>query len=246
MVHALVGEVHTVARGPLPPDVLPYAQEKIARIARFAMRPVRFASVAVTVAENPAVERPVVAEAVIDVDGSPVRAHASGHEGRETIDLLEQRLRRRVDQLEDRFETRTRARSAAARPVVQDDGERAVVRRRSFAVEPMTPEEAAFDLEQLGHDFYLFVDLATGGDAVIYEVDHDVFGLRGAVDAAELVRSSVAVVHEGEAPTLSEADAMGRLAAGDEDFVFYADAADGRGRVAYRCSTGEVGIVSLT
>ena len=43
---------------------------------------------------------------------------------------------------------------------------RELVRRKTFAVGEMTPDEAVFDLELLDHDFYLFKSRETGEDNV--------------------------------------------------------------------------------
>lgn len=102
------GRVRTVGKGQLPPGVLEYAQEKVAHVAKFAMRTVRLATVKLTVTDNPSVPRRFSAEAIVDVDGHVVTAHAEGREGREAVDLLEQRLRRRLDAVEARIEARRR------------------------------------------------------------------------------------------------------------------------------------------
>lgn len=217
-------EVQTAARGPLPPGVLEYAQDKVARVAKFAARPVRFASVSLTVTENPSVDRPFTAEAVIDVDGRVVRAHVDGHEGREAIDLLESRLRRRVGALAAR-PRKTAAGSLAPMPLVGEGAAR--WRHPSLALEPLSVEEAAFDLDQLGLDFYLFIDLATGNDALVWR------------------RNDGQLVREEAPPALSEDDAVERLELSLQRFVFYRDESTGRGRVAYRCNDGRVGIVLL-
>jgi ribosome-associated translation inhibitor RaiA len=249
MAAELVHEIRTVGRGPLPPDVFPYAQEKIGRVARFAARPVRFASVAITVIDNPSVERPVIAEAVFDIDGLPVRAHVEAHDGREAVDLLEQRLRRRVDQVEDRFEALTRSGPPAAAtpgptpPALPPEG--APARHLSLATNPMTPDEAVFDLDLLGFQFYLFTDAMTGGEAVVYPLGEGVYGVRGDVELLSLARSSARIVYEGDPPELAEAVALVRLYAGREPYVFYRDAATGRCRVAYRADDGSPAVMSI-
>lgn len=48
-----------------------------------------------------------------------------------------------------------------------DEGIR-IVRTKAFTMKPMTPEEAALQLELLGHGFYFFANAETGRSAVVY------------------------------------------------------------------------------
>ena len=43
-----------------------------------------------------------------------------------------------------------------------------VVREKSFAATPVTLDEALFEMELVGHDFYLFVDKESGAPSVVY------------------------------------------------------------------------------
>ncbi len=55
--------------------------------------------------------------------------------------------------------------------------EREILRRKTFGVDALTPEEAALELEQLDHDFYLFTNLATGEDNVLCRIDGERYAL---------------------------------------------------------------------
>ncbi len=43
-----------------------------------------------------------------------------------------------------------------------------VVREKSFAASPVTLDEALFEMELVGHDFYLFLDKESGAPSVVY------------------------------------------------------------------------------
>jgi ribosome-associated translation inhibitor RaiA len=79
------------------PTTVAYARKKILAVARAAPRNVRFARVTLTFEEHRSIERPARAEAMLDVDGRVVHAEAVARSSTEAIDLLEQRLRRRLD-----------------------------------------------------------------------------------------------------------------------------------------------------
>jgi putative sigma-54 modulation protein len=52
-----------------------------------------------------------------------------------------------------------------------------IVRTKQFAIKPMTPEEAALQMELLGHDFFLFSNAETSAAAVVYRRKDGQIGL---------------------------------------------------------------------
>lgn len=99
------------------------------------------------------------------------------------------------------------------------------MRRKTFAVEPMTADEAAFEMDLLAHDFYLFTDRATGEDSVVFRDDG---GWRVVTDGA----------------LLTEAEAITKLELSGEPFVLYRDVEGGRGRVLYVRYDGHYGLIT--
>ena len=63
-----------------------------------------------------------------------------------------------------------------------DDHNRTIVKTKQFGVKPMDAEEAALQMELLGHDFYLFTNAETGGASVIYRRRDGRLGLIEATD----------------------------------------------------------------
>ncbi len=119
----------------------------------------------------------------------------------EAVDELEARLRRRLVQLEDRSRTRHRWTGVASehewrhgdlprRPVPyfpRPEESREVVRHKSFAAAPMTVDEAAFEMDLLDHDFYLFTDLDSGQPALVHRLADGGYGVQGASSAEAVV-----------------------------------------------------------
>ena len=52
-----------------------------------------------------------------------------------------------------------------------------IVKTKQFMVKPMTPEEAALQLELIGHDFYVFTNSETQETAVVYRRRDGNYGL---------------------------------------------------------------------
>ncbi len=49
-----------------------------------------------------------------------------------------------------------------------DDGPGRIVRRKEHSAKPMTVDQALYEMELVGHDFYLFCDAASGYPSVVY------------------------------------------------------------------------------
>jgi hypothetical protein len=118
-----------------------------------------------------------------------------------------------------------------------------VIRRKTFALEPMTPDEAAFDMDLLGHDFLLFTDLSSGQDAVIWRTDTG-YRVQGEVSASERASTASPVEFDGPVPTLTEEEALQRLDLTGAPFVFHRDPETRRGRVLYLRYDGHCGVIT--
>lgn len=221
--------------------------------------PVLFARLKLTHEPDRARSRPSLAQALLDVDGDLVRAQVAARSVPEATDALVRRLH---DRLEHRLRKRAYLRGstgvaepgewrhgdlATIRPPYFDRPveDRQILRQKTFAVGELTPDEAAFDLEQLDYDFYLFRDLASGSDALMERVGDGSYRLTQTVPA-EIDPASSAVALEVSstgAPSLSIDEAIERLNVGAEPHVFFVDASSGRGIVLYRRYDGHYGLI---
>jgi hypothetical protein len=211
---------------------------------------------------GPARARPAIAEATLSINGTPVRAHVAAGDIDSAVDLLEERLKRRITRHEERLHREGKARHRGDnnghdwrhgdrphdRPEWHDrpPDEREVVRHKTFALDPLTLDEAAFDLDALAHDFYLFTELRTGADALIcYDDDHGlVLHLPEGVGAVAIDGTVVPVRQGPSAPTLTLTDAEDRLDDGGERWVFFIDIDTGRGHVVYHRFDGHYGLIT--
>ncbi|HEX6248221.1 MAG TPA: sigma 54 modulation/S30EA ribosomal C-terminal domain-containing protein [Nocardioidaceae bacterium] len=243
-------------RGTVPEDAADYARTKVGHVMDYANKPVLAARVVLTMSPDPAMERPARAEAAFDVSGTQVRAHAIASDMTGAVDLLEDKLKENLLQAQDRIRTRHRwigyatdhewrhgdLPTARGASFPRPPQEREIVRRKTFALAPMTPDEAAYEMGLLGHDFYLFTDSRTGKDAVVYRDGDGRFAIRG--EAVVEGESAPLVEMVGTAPTLSESEAKARLELAGEPFVFYLDSETGRGHVLYLRYDGHYGLIT--
>jgi ribosomal subunit interface protein len=246
--------VSVTTRGGVSRGMEVYARDKVAKVYRYSRDTVRVAHVVLSYSHDPARPRPALAEAGLELDGTRVRAQAAEPTMREAIDVLADRLQSALVQHRDTVVTRHRwldtqrphewRHGSVPAPMLdhyrRPAEEREVVRRKSFALAPLSIEEAAFDMDLLGHDFYLFVDRESGADAVI-SVTRGGYALRGALAPPE--GTTVPVRYLGPAPTLTDAEAVQRLDLSGEPFLFYLEPASGRGRVLYLRYDGHYGLV---
>ncbi|MFG1946436.1 sigma 54 modulation/S30EA ribosomal C-terminal domain-containing protein [Nonomuraea sp. NPDC048826] len=248
-------DVRVETRGPVRHGAVEHARQAVAGLALLAHEPVLFARIKLTAPGGPDVKRPYTAQANLDVNGRLIRAQAAGPSMYQALDLLEDRIRTRLrrtarhwEELRGRYSPERRESSLPVlpRPRREPDAEREIVRHKTLGDYRATPEEAAFDMEQLDFGFYLFTEAGTGQDSVLYR-DGDGYRL-AQVDPRPEALGEVAIplpVDPGPAPRLTTAEAADRLEAGGRAFEFFADAETGRGRLIYHRYDGGYGLITI-
>jgi len=252
-------QVQVNVSGDVPSGTAEYAQAKIATAAGHVREPVLQARARITVLPNPAARRPVIAEANLDINGTPIRAQVDAPTAREAVDLLEARLRRRLDRLAQRRATKrstpandpSQWRQEAAhtnQPAYfsREPDERQIILHKSFSSAPATIDDATFEMDAMGYDFHLFTEAGSGQDSVIYRAGPT--GLRVAqVNPAPAQLNSFSVpatISTQPAPLLSVDEAADQLDLKGLPFLFYLDAEHARGCVLYRRYDGHYGLIS--
>jgi len=125
-----------------------------------------------------------VLEITINADGLLIRAEERAADFPSALDSLCDKLERRVKKSRSRMVQRYReapdTREAWA-ALMEEEEEAPVqpglVRSKRFAVKPMSPEEAAAEMELLSHDFYVFKNAETGEVNVLYRRKDGNYGL---------------------------------------------------------------------
>lgn len=223
-----------------------------------APRPILFSRIELTREANPAVERPAVVKAVVDVSGRAVRAHLAATSMDEAIDGVADRIRRSIRRLAERRADRVHEPATVepgewrhgalptARPAYyqRPSEERMLLRRKSYAVSRISAHEAAFEMDQLDYDFHLFVDAGSGADAVIARRDDRELELHSAdVDAGRGPAGEPSDFEVLPVARLEIQSAIGRLNAGEERFVAFQESAGGRLHLLYRRYDGHYGLI---
>jgi ribosome-associated translation inhibitor RaiA len=237
-----------------------YASEKIARVGKLAPFPVLRARARLSEETNPSVERPAIVEASLDMGERVIRAHVAAAGMREAIDLLEERLRRRLDELNEHLLARRRETGVAepgewrhgdlptARPgfFPRSVEERELLVHKTFGDGAESPEEAALDLSLLDYDFYLFTNAVSGEENVVFRRGDGRLGWAQQTPDADIGDEYVTGFEREPqpAPALTVQEAIGRLNAGGEPFVFFTNFESKRGNVLYRRYDGHYGLMT--
>ncbi len=166
-----------------------YATEKVERIARFfdEGRSVSRVEVELIHERNSSNPEPEVADATFFINGTVLKARVASADMYASIDLMADKLERQVRRYRGRQLDRwhgqreRHASTEAPQPVVveeeADDIEARIVRTKQFQMKPMSPEEAALQMDLLDHAFFVFTNADTGEINVVYRRRDGNYGL---------------------------------------------------------------------
>lgn len=174
------------------------AVEKIGRLERFLDGMTR-AEVHFDQHRNPRIADREICEVTLEGQGHVVRCKVASSDSFAAIDVavdkLEQQLHRLKSKLRGKAATAGRRSSrpngsAAVLAEVEEDPDHSmaddayvtragelVVKKKSFAIEPVSVDDAVLQMEMVGHSFYFFTNAATGKAAVLYRREEGDLGL---------------------------------------------------------------------
>ncbi len=182
-----------------------YANEKIEHVHKLLQQrkidEVTRVELELKVEKNPSIPEPCIAEATVFTRGPVIRARESSTDMHAAIDLVSDKLVRRVKKYHDKMHGKTRhgheklvaatepatdelAPVAAAAVADELSGELAhagdngrIVKTKQFALKPMSVHEATLQLELVGHDFFVFTNAESNRTNVVYRRKDGHYGL---------------------------------------------------------------------
>jgi putative sigma-54 modulation protein len=185
-------------------EVAPRVKEEVIQRVQHATRFFdRLLGVEVLFSEehNPRIAAPAAVEVTARTKGHHIRAEGTGADHRGAVDVAVGRFERQLARYKARLVDRSRGRdrhtpavasagavSAAAGPppaAEPDDGwpRPRIVRTKRFELVGMVPDDAALQLELLGHDFFLFTNASSGICSLVYRRRDGQLGLIEGVPA---------------------------------------------------------------
>jgi len=164
-----------------------YVEQKLERAAGHFQNMTQEIDVHLSVARNPRITTKQTAEVTIYANGSVIRAEESSDNLYASIDLVADKVARKLRKLKEKRQGKSRTKDVAeinSPGLVPDLLEnrapelpQEVVRVKYFAMPAMTIETALEQLELVDHDFYVFRNMETGEINVIYERNHGGYGV---------------------------------------------------------------------
>jgi putative sigma-54 modulation protein len=149
------------------------ALKQIDKLDRFANGSGR-AEIDFSEERNPRIADNHVCEVLVHLKGHLLKAHAAAAEPFAAVSMAVDKIEHQVKRLKEKRVTRTHRGPAkvASPPDAADEEEEKeparIVKMKQFTIKPMSAEEAALQMELLGHDFFFFTSSESGRAAVIY------------------------------------------------------------------------------
>lgn len=180
------------------PKVADITREKLGKVTRFGLDVTRI-EVDFSEIRNARVHDNELCEVTVHLKGHFVKAHAASVDPIAALDLVIDKVEHQVTRLHERTidrQHRPRRKRLAALPVLDDwdelapvdpgtmngdDNHAEIIRTKQFTSKLMTVDEAALQMDLLGHDFYLFKDAETELATVLYRRRDGHLGLIEAV-----------------------------------------------------------------
>ncbi len=167
------------------PALREYATEKLGKIARYFDQ-IQEAQVVLSVERRGELGKAQVVEVTVWGDGIVLRGEEASGDMYASIDRVAEKLKKQIEKYRSRFiqkwridESRKRVRRIASAAAALHAGpeEPRIVRTKRFAMKPMTAEDAAMQMELLGHDFFAFRNAQTLEVNVLYRRTDGDYGL---------------------------------------------------------------------
>jgi putative sigma-54 modulation protein len=130
--------------------------------------------------KNPSIAQNQVAEATVWTKGPTLRAREASTDMKVAIDQLTDKLMRQVEHYRAkrrRRHVRNDGIPSGGSMSIEEEAGPQIVKSKQFTVKPMSPEEAALQLELVGHDFFVFRSDESGEVNVIYRRRDGGYGL---------------------------------------------------------------------
>jgi hypothetical protein len=250
-------DVELTVVGDIPPQEAEAARLAVASLERYAGRPVEAARLTLRRGGGGFPDREYVADASVLFRGRLLAAHAAGPNPLEAAEAAADRLQRQLRRVVDAdvaqrnepaviqkaladLEHDERHRPAPLKPPEH----RRIIRRRTYADRPEATLEAIADLLDVDLEFLLFRHVRTEEDVVVYRRDDERVALLFPTGSILADEGDIVVPQPSwySAPKTLD-DVRAEMDVVNHRFVYFIDAADGRGKVLYMRHDGDYGLV---
>jgi len=146
------------------PAIRAYAEEKIGRFEKFLSN---ITEAVVTLSVQKYVHK---AEVLLKANGVLIQAEGSTGEIYSAIDQVAEKLERQVKKYKEKMVSHGRKEKPAGSPTGSaPEASSVIIKRKRFDMKPMSPDEAALQMELLDKDFFVFTNAQSGEINVLYK-----------------------------------------------------------------------------
>lgn len=159
----------------ITPSIRSYAEEKIKKFERFL---VKISEVVVTLSVEKYRQK---AEIFLRVNGVLIQAESVTEEIYASIDAVIEKIERQIRKIKDKMSSRRKDSKGVVAgstvPATYPETAIRTLKTVKIDMKPMSPEEAAMQMDILDRDFFVFSNDRTGDINVIYKLRDGDFGL---------------------------------------------------------------------
>ena len=120
-------------------------------------------------------------EVTIPVKGNMIRSEQVSNDMYVSIDLVEEVIERQLKKYKKKLIDKKQSAVSFNKEFIEKDYDTddhiEIIRRKSFGMKPMYPEDACVQMELLGHNFFVFFNAETEQVNVVYKRKGNTYGL---------------------------------------------------------------------
>ena len=175
--------MRTIVKGKnyeVPEQVRDYASRKVGRLERL-LDDRSDATIELSVEQHRSLQDSHIVDVTLVIDGQTLRSSSAGPTHQAGIDAVLDKIERRAVDFREMSRVRKSSetvRGAGAEPPPTVEDRRAqIVKVKRFNIEPMFEEDAVARMEELGHEFFVFVNAEDEKVAILYRRRDGDYGL---------------------------------------------------------------------
>ena len=178
--------MRTIVKGKnyeVPEAVREYAQRKLRRLERL-LDDQSDATVELSVEQHRSVQDSHIVDVTLVINGQTLRSSAAAATHKAGIDAVIDKVERRAVSFRETSRVRKSSQTVRGAGASDDtgsapgeDGAWRIVKVKRFAIEPMFEEDAVARMEELGHEFFVFVNAENERVSILYRRSEGDYGL---------------------------------------------------------------------
>ena len=154
-----------------------YSEAKLEKLEKYFHEDVVANVVVSKLKETPKIE------ATINAKQTVFRAEMANDSIYDAVDMVTDKLANQMSKLKGKLEARYKENKALKLEFIPEpdedefEEELNIVRRKQIELTPMVADEAILQMEMLGHDFFVFLDMETNAVSVVYKRKGNAYGI---------------------------------------------------------------------